>query len=574
MVERSGAIVDKHAVLHQRDSRFSFPLDRTRALIRLRTRRDDAILRVTALWNTSHLFWKEQLRCDMAVKHRDELFDYYECVLDNGCPGYSYLFEILDDEGQALYYNESGFNDRLRLDEAYTDNFVVVFPNDNDIARPNPAFEGRVFYQIFPERFRRSADKPYADYIDQAWDTEDPVNHRFMGGDLPGVTEKLPYLKELGIGAVYMTPIHPSASAHKYDVDDYFDVDRMFGSLQDLKALVERAHSLDIKVVLDLVFNHSSAGHPFFQDVVKNGRASRYYDWYFVDGDKPVQDSRNYLSFCDVAVMPKLNTNNRAVQEYLTEVGLFYLEQYAIDGFRLDVAFDVSHEFWRFFKARLKAVNPAVFIIGEDWQNCEAFLGPDQWDSVMNYPFRYACQRFFATGRYSPRAFSDYLNSVLVRYRDGTNRMLVNLLDSHDTERFFETVHHDRNVYVAALATLLFYQGCPMLYYGDEIFMDGKHDPYNRKGMRWDSPAFNSPEHQVIRELLAFRQREALIMGDIQIFERDGLVYLSRRSAGDALTLVINHSGKALPLSSGAVVYARRLEGKLLGNDGFAILSE
>ena len=149
------------------------------------------------------------------------------------------------------------------------------------------------------------------------WNTDEPKNDKFAGGDLDGIREKLHYLKELGIGAIYMTPIHQSISAHKYDIDDYLSVDKMFGDLDSLKRLVDEAHKQDIKIVMDLVFNHSSFYNPIFQDVVKHGKASKYYDWYFVDGDKPTWEKGNYKTFCDVKMMPKLNTNNPATQQYL-----------------------------------------------------------------------------------------------------------------------------------------------------------------------------------------------------------------------------------------------------------------
>lgn len=540
--------MDKCAILHQSDSRFSFPVSETKAQLRLRTKRNDTIKEVYVIWNTSHKFYQKQFSAKMEVKYQDELFDWYVCELDNGCPGYSYLFKIVDGDGTVYYYNESSIDTVFRVTEAFKDNFNVVFPNKSDIVTPNKQFEGRVFYQIFPERFAKSSNKKYVDYIDLDWNTDEPVNDKFAGGDLDGIREKLPYLKQLGVGAVYMTPIHQSVSAHKYDIDDYFSVDKMFGDLDSLKRLVDEAHKNDIKIVMDLVFNHSSFYNAIFQDVVKHGKNSKYYDWYFVYGDKPDWDKCNYNTFCDVRMMPKLNTNNPATQDYLCSVGEFYLKNYGVDGFRLDVAFDVSHSFWRLFKRRMQAVNPDVFIIGEDWQNSESFLGNDQWDSVMNYPFLYACQRFLGEPRYDAKQFCDFLNSVLMRYKDGTNRMMLNLLDSHDIERFYETVKFDKRLQLMAVASLMFYQGCPMLYYGDEIFMDGKGDPYNRKCMRWDSHEYKSAEHKVVLDLLKMRQDEILRYGDIRVYEKDGLACIERTYQGKTLTLAVNHGAKEYKL--------------------------
>lgn len=561
--------MNKHAILHQSDSRFSYPLSSTTAQIRLRAGRDDKI-KVNLIWNTAHKFYMTQNKTPMQVRYQDDLFDYYECEIDNGVPGYVYLFQITDENGDVYYYNESGFDTVLRIREAFKDNFNVVFPNVNDIVMPNKQFEGRVFYQIFPERFAKSSTKTNGSYINMDWNTDEPVNDKFAGGDLDGITEKLPYLKNLGIGAIYLNPVNQSVSAHKYDVDDYFAVDKMFGDIDSLKRLVKRAHNHDIKIVMDLVFNHSSFYNPLFQDVVKHGKQSRYYNWYFVYGDKPTWDEGNYNTFCDVKMMPKLNTNNPEVQDYLCTVGEFYLRDCKVDGYRLDVAFDVSHDFWRVFKKRMQAVNPDVFLIGEYWQNSESFLGNDQWDSTMNYPFLYACQRFFAEKRYDAKQFSNYLNSLLMRYKDGTNRMMFNLLDSHDIERFYNTVGFNKNLTLLAVACLMFYQGNPSLYYGDEIFMEGKNDPYNRKCMRWDSAEYSLPEHKVVCDLVAMRQNDVLKYGDIRIYEHNGLVRIKRSYNGNTLTLVVNHSGKTHKLADAPVYAFNCADGKML-NDSFAV---
>ena len=562
--------MDKCAILHQSDSKFSFPVSATKAVVRLRTKRNDTIKSVNLIWNTAHMFWKEQFVKQLTVKHSDDLFDWYVGEIDNGFPGYSYIFEITDADGTVWYYNESGFDTVLRINRSFEDNFNVVFPNIKDVVVPNKQFEGRVFYQIFPERFAQGSSKSDKSYINMDWNTETPDNEHFAGGDLVGIREKLPYLKKLGIGAIYMTPIHQSRTAHKYDIEDYFSVDKMFGSLADLKALVDAAHALDIKVVMDLVFNHSSFYNPMFQDVVKNGKKSKYYDWYFVYGDKPSKKKINFNTFADVWAMPKLNTNNPQVQEYLCSVGEFYLREYGVDGYRLDVAFDVSHDFWRLFKRRLLAINPEVFVIGEDWQNSESFLGNDQWDSVMNYAFRFACQRFFVEDRYGAEEFCNYLNAALMRYKDGTNRMMLNLVDSHDTPRFFEELNCNKSLQLLTIAALMFYPGNPMIYYGDEIFMDGKQDPLDRKCMRWDSAEYNSPEHKVICDLLQMRQSAVLVKGDTRIYGIDGLACIERSYNGKTLVLALNHSGRKITLDK-QIVYSYNCHGNQMLEDSFAV---
>ncbi len=564
--------MEKSAIFHQSNSQYSYFVSDTRAVVILRTKREDSIRSIRVLWNTGHRFCVEQLAQPMELYGSDLLADYYMAVLDNGDPGYGYIFEITDGDGGLWYYNESGFSRQMCPERAFEDNFSLVFPNERDIIRPNRRFEGRVFYQIFPERFCRSTDKANTAYINMDWNTDRPDNEHFAGGDLNGIREKLPYLQELGIGAIYMTPIHPSVSAHKYDIDDYFAIDPMFGTMEDFKALVQEAHCRDILIVMDLVFNHSSFLNPLFQDVVRKGRESRYYHWYYVDGDKPEWDKRNYKTFSDVAMMPKLNTNNPEVQEYLTRVGEFYLAECKVDGFRLDVAFDVSHDFWRFFKKRLQRIDPQVYLIGEDWQNSYAFLGNDQWDSVMNYPFLYACRRYLAEDRYDADGFVSFLTGVLMRYEDGTNRNMLNLLDSHDIHRFFTLLQEDVNRQLMAQGALIFYLGSPMLYYGDEVFMTGGQDPLNRRPMEWYSPRFVSEEHAFLKKLLALRREDVLRYGDIRLYTRSGVACIRRSYQGRVLTLALNHSGAEQSLPEGKLLFGRRVQDGRMENDSLAVL--
>ncbi len=564
--------MEKSAVYHLGDSIYSYPVSPTTARIRLRTKRDDTIKQINIIWNTQHKFWAERLSTPMEIKYTDSLFDYYQADLDNGMPGYTYLFEIIETDGSVWYYNESGFDTKMYLTTTFEDNFMVVFPNENDLVYPNKAFDGRIFYQIFPERFARGEHSTIdKSYITMDWNTEEPRNDLFAGGDLVGITEKLPYLKEMGIGAIYLNPIHPSISAHKYDIDDYFDVDKMFGSLADLKTLVDTAHAMDIKIVMDLVFNHSSYYNPIFQDVVKNGKNSKYYDWYFVYGDKPVYEKCNYNTFCEVPMMPKLNTNNPKVQQYLASIGEFYARDYGIDGFRLDVAFDVSHDFWRYFRKKLLAINPDIYIVGEFWQNSHSFLGADQWDSTMNYPLQYGCKRYLVSNRYNASQLADFLNSALMRYKDATNQNMLNLLDSHDTPRFFTMVGEDVNLYLMGIAILMFYKGSPMIYYGTEILMNGEQDPYNRKCMRWDSPMYNSDEHKVILQLLSLRANsDVLKFGDIAVYSKDDLFYITRTFEGQSITLAVNNSAENKVVSG--ISYGYNIDGDVMLPKSFAII--
>ena len=214
-----------------------------------------------------------------------------------------------------------------------------------------------------------------------------PTPQSFAGGDLRGIIEKLDYIKGLGINAIYLTPIFQSVSNHKYDINDYRKIDPQFGTKEDLQELVAKAHAMGIRIVLDAVFNHCSMEMKEFQDVLVNGRQSPYYHWFLIDGDYPDPEQMNYECFASCNYMPKLNTANPETQEFLLDIAIYWIKEADIDGWRLDVADEVSHEFWRRFRKEVKNVKKDCVIIGENWHDAYPYLMGDQYDSIMNYSF-------------------------------------------------------------------------------------------------------------------------------------------------------------------------------------------
>jgi cyclomaltodextrinase / maltogenic alpha-amylase / neopullulanase len=530
------------AIAHQSDSRFSYALGGNAARFILRSAKGDPDLtKVEILYNTWTQFYQKQIAVAMKRITSDDLYDYYAFELDEGKPDYVYVFRLTDSKGKALYFSESGFTDSYDFKHCFLNEFFFAYPNPADVIEDNPAFQGRLFYQIFPERFASSDLSK--EYINQPWDSPTVRNDRYSGGDFKGITARLPYLASLGIGAIYLNPIHPADSAHMYDVEDYFGINPKLGNEGDFKLLVAEAHRLDIKIVMDLVFNHTSNRNPMFLDVAKKGKASPFYSFYFIAGDTLDLQKRNYLSFCDVPTMPRLNTSNPEVQEYLCSVGEYWLKTFGVDGYRLDVAFDVSHAFWRLFKSRLIKISPSVILIGEDWLNSESHLSKGEWDSVMNYPFRLALMEE-KEGEKGASWLADRLNGLLMRYTENTNRMMLNLLSSHDVERWRSLLKNDLDYYYQSYALLMFYPGWPCLYYGDEILMEGGNDPDNRRNMIWKDEAFESEGAKRMKAILALRKEETLKKGDWSIVSDSGLLLVRRSYKKKSLTLALNLSKK------------------------------
>lgn len=246
-----------------------------------------------------------------------------------------------------------------------------------------------VFYQIFPDRFAHSAQVPKPRNL-EAWDAP-PTAQGYKGGDLLGVVERLDYLQNLGVTAIYLNPIFQSASNHRYHTHDYYQVDPLLGGNPAFSRLRDALHQRGMRLMLDGVFNHASRGNFYFNDVLENGPQSPWVDWFTIQG-WPIDaydDERpaNYACWWNIKALPRWNTDHPEVREYLMRVGEHWLRE-GIDGWRLDVPLEITAPgFWQEFRQRMRAVNPDTYIIGEVWGQASEALSGDQFDGVMNYQF-------------------------------------------------------------------------------------------------------------------------------------------------------------------------------------------
>lgn len=378
--------------------------------------------------------------------------------------------------------------------------------NREDVHSPPSWVKDAVFYQIFPERFANG--DPTNDPTDVLEWGGTPSPRNFFGGDLQGVLDHLDYLCELGINAIYFNPLFAATTNHKYDTEDYYLVDPHFGSNTLLKEFVDSCHSKGIRVILDGVFNHCGHTFPPFVDLLANGQSSRYADWFHVREWPPqvIDGIPTYDTFAFEPIMPKFNTENPEVIEYLLNAGRYWIEEIGIDGWRLDVANEVSHSFWRQFRSTIKSVNPEAYLVGEIMHDSLPWLLGDQFDAVMNYPLTNIQINFFAHGQINAAQFSQSVATMLANYPQQITEAAFNLLDSHDTVRFLTLCGGDiRKLKLAVLFQMTF-QGAPCIYYGDEIGMDGGYDPDNRKCMEWDSQKQNQELLEYYRWTISLRK--------------------------------------------------------------------
>jgi len=528
-----------------------------------------------------------------------------------------------------------------------------------------------IWYQIFPERFSNGdlSNDPKPDDMKGAWPYFVPEgwqNHpwtsdwyklqpweiktgkdfywnagvRRYGGDLQGIINKLDYLKQLGINAIYLNPIFESPSLHKYDASMYHHIDNNFGPdpkkdsgmwAQENPAdpitwkwttadklflkLINECHKRGIKIILDGVFNHTGTTFWAFQDIVKNQQNSKYKNWYTIkswDDPKTEANEFDYEGWLGVKDLPEIREDANGLvagpREHVHAIVQRWMDPNGdgnpndgIDGWRLDVAEMVNHNFWKEFRTWVKGINPNAYIVGEIWwedwpnykmMNAAPWLEGDEFDAVMNYRFARALKNFIINKKESigPKGFIDSLQTLFKEYKTENFYSLMNLLDSHDVERVSSmTVNPDlwydhggnpaqtktfdvrkpnakeREIQKLIVGMQFTLPGAPQIYYGDEAGMWGGDDPDCRKPMVWkelkyetetthpfglprpaDEVKFDESIFKWYQKMASIRrENKVLSLGEIKFYvfdEAKKILGYTRELDGKKLFVIVNNN--------------------------------
>ncbi|MFC5702442.1 alpha-glycosidase [Cohnella faecalis] len=549
----------KQAIYHRPKQNWAYAYDRATLHLRIRTGRGD-VSAVNANWGDKYA-WKETSKIEpMKLFASDDLFDYWEIAVVPPYRRMRYAFEFISGK-ETLYLTEKEFTEQLP-DEPWTF-FDFPYINPVDVFQPPAWVKDAVFYQIFPERFANGDPSNDPENVEPWGGTPTPKN--FFGGDLQGVIDHLDHLEELGVNAIYFNPIFEATTNHKYDTRDYLKVDPQFGTNELLKELVDKCHARGIRVLLDAVFNHSGKTFPPFVDVLEKGAESKYAGWFHVrEFPLRFEDGvQTYDTFAFEPIMPKLNTENQEVREYLFEVARYWIEEIGIDGWRLDVANEVDHRFWRDFRDVVKKVNPDAYILGEIFHDSIPWLNGDQFDAVMNYPFTEAVLDFAARGTRDSKQFADLIGSLLASYPQQVNEVAYNLLGSHDTPRLLTLCEEDKRRMKLASVIQFTFAGTPSIYYGDEVGLTGINDPGCRKCMEWDEEKQDRDLFGFFSELVRIRRNNrALRDGSYELLSAESgkltLAY-AREADGERFVIAVNAGKRKASLKA-------PLSGELIGN--------
>ncbi|MBN2796555.1 MAG: alpha-glycosidase [Clostridia bacterium] len=492
-------MITRESLLHIPKSNMSYGYDAETLHIRLRTKKDDVdsvILRIGDPYIWSHggadggnlsasnaSGWSGGENVSMVKEATTAYYDYWSTFYKPKKKRSRYAF-ILSDPDESILFGERKIvildkkND-YALNEM-SNFYCFPYLNEGDVHKIPKWVKDVVWYQIFPDRFA-NGDSSINPKNVMPWMTR-PNNDNFMGGDLQGIMDHLDYLKDLGITGIYLCPIFEANTNHRYDTIDYMKIDPSLGDEETFERFVNEAHERGIKIMLDAVFNHMGHLSPMWQDVVKHNENSIYKDWFHIHRfpvyDKPFHllngNHLNYETFGRSKAMPKVNTENPEVIEYFLKVGQYWIERFNVDAWRIDVANEVDHQFWRLFRKAVHQVNPEVFLLGEIWHDAQPWLQGDQFDVAMNYPLTEAILQYFCTEEITKNEFTSRVDQVKISYSLQVTENNFNLLDSHDTSRILSIANNNQSKVALAYLFMMSQSGSPCIYYGSEIPMPGE----------------------------------------------------------------------------------------------------
>ena len=557
--------MDYAAILHRTSGQMSYSYKQDELVVNLRTGKD--VERVFLIHGDPYQagimggseVW-EGMREEIVYKKELASHIWWTTTVKPKYKRLKYYFELQSGEEVAFYF-EDGFltKEQMGVKGKMLQYFIVPWMNPADVNVTPDWVNDTVWYQIFPDRFARGGDSPKENVV--PWKKGPVKNEERFGGNLKGIIEKLDYLAGLGINGIYLTPVCMAKSNHKYDTMDYERIDPNFGTEEDMKALVMGAHDRHIRVMMDGVFNHSGTYFAPWQDVLKNGPASRYYDWFMINEwpIEPDRDTRNgqYYSFAFFGNMPKLNTNNEEVIDYIEKICLQWIRRYDIDGIRFDVGNEVSHRLLKQLRITLKKKKPDFYLLGEIWHDAAQWLYGDEYDAVMNYPLTSGINDFFIDASMTKQDFAYRINSCYTMYQQQTNNVLFNLLDSHDTDRLM-TRTNNPDVFIQELAALFTMPGSACIFYGTELGLEGEHDPDCRRCMPWDE--VEEKKHidltEKVKRLISLRRNEPTFRSLFFHFPNEikndrCIEYVKLDEDGNKIQILLNASQKAIPVEGG-----------------------
>lgn len=461
--------------------------------------------------------WKREsgeIIIEMKVESRCAGYDVYkaeiEASMDTGLMWYYFIIHC----GDRIYYygnNEESLGGEGRLYDHPSQSYQITVYKSG--FKTPDWFKNSIMYQIFGDRFFngnedwRVVGKKYGSIVHKDWYEQPLCGHEandFFGGNIKGIIKKLSYLKELGVGTIYLNPIFESPSNHRYDTGDYMKIDPMLGNENDLSNLCTEAGNSGISIILDGVFSHTGSDSLYFN---KEGKYqsigayqsiySSYYSWYSFN-----HYPEEYDCWWGIKTLPNVNEVEPSYQDFILYNDNSVIKKwmaFGIKGWRLDVADELPEEFIKRLREVVKMADPEAVIIGEVWEDASNkvsygsmrdYLSGEELDSATNYPLREGILNFLL-GRWDAEMLHRKAMSLYENYPRECFYSMMNIIGSHDTPRIKTILGESNGEEIAVkrlkLASLfqMTFPGVPCIYYGDEAGLKGSGDPYNRGTYPW-----------------------------------------------------------------------------------------
>ncbi|MER2226054.1 MAG: glycoside hydrolase family 13 protein [Carnobacterium sp.] len=514
-------------------------------------------------------------------------FQYQVTIqLTEGQGLYYYFFKVLvqkNQQDEVVYY---GNNQRSKGGEGQ------VYKREHEVkpyqltsylytdSSPKWYREG-IAYHIFVDRFYNGTEDGkvlnpkknsflYADQEDLPMyiknEKGEVVRWEFYGGNLKGIIQKLPYLKEMSITILYLSPLFEARSNHKYDTGDYLKIDSMFGDQDTFKELIQKAKEFGMRIILDGVFNHSGADSRYFNRYgtypgmgAYQSKESHYFDWYTF---KKFPD--HYESWWGVKDLPKLNTENPKVQSFLYKDQNSVIRKWSklgLGGWRLDVADELSDDVLKGIRLALEETVEDSVLIGEVWEDASNkiaynkrrhYIEGGQLHGAMNYPFR-AIIIGLLQGSITPQEAAEMWMNLKENYPVEAFKSNFNNIGTHDTERIYTVLNQNVAKLKQAMVLLFIVPGVPCFYYGDEAGVEGNADPDNRRMYPWGKE--NKEIQTFVKKLAAIRSKETSLKdGDFYSFSQGELMGIVRLSNQEEFVIMIlNTANKENRLETSAI---------------------
>ena len=535
--------------------------------------------------------WK---RIPMAKAAADSLYDWWTAEMPIIMHHNNYCFHFLTESG-SFYYHQHGISP---IDSP--DWFHFTVPGDYEA----PAWvREQVFYQIFPERFAngdpsrdRQAGEPTPmgkpvqtrEWGDIPKSFQETACVEFFGGDLPGITQHLDYLQALGVTAIYLNPIFDAETNHFYDIRDFNRVAEGLGSDEALEELRQAMTARDMRLILDITPNHIGFHHPWFAQAQENPESATAA-WFYRH-----PDSGEFEHWLGVPALVKLNYRSQALRDAIyrqpdSPIRKWLRPPYSIDGWRLDVANmtgnywqrQESSEVWREMRQAIKGENPQAYMMGEYFQDGSPFLQGDGLDAIMNYQgFNTPVRRWMGEGDLGVEENKNYgdpsplpTESMALQWQQYLTAIpyaialqQFNQISSHDISRPMRITKGDCAMIKAGTALLMGFPGTPCVYYGDEIGLDGGHDPDNRRCMPWDESLWNRDLRDFHQKVIRIRKNSpALQRGGFQILYAGGdLIAFQRQSLDEQMIVAVYRGADGMAAVGLDMVKANLADGSRL----------